>query len=449
MNEEQIKKILSLYSNNIKIIETETNKTIKVMVPILSSIERERLIKKIHQNLSLVFKIFNFQIKTKRLKSSAPLSLFFKLNNKNYIISVSPEGVGSSESIGLRVVDMVKLGKMVSYNYGGSEETFYEFSNPKTLLNSIKEYLLNKQNVSGPVFSSIENLFFNIENKKRVNAFNWIGDVSVSEKNELAKHLGELLPGIYAFFPNTHSYVFVGKKSVFKNIEKVLIPTSSSFNEIDSILISQDISYPISSKSGVGSKASFFSNLLPYMMNKKRINSTILRKLVDIAKSMETGLEKSAKRIVYEYGIRHILKIPKRIIHDSYKPYIDALKGIPIEKSPELELVVKKIRMIDKSEAAKKYLTKEYNYAYLTLFFTKRIAKELNDDPKVLSIITSLLNSKNFFQINLNLTKWRRGEVEMRVTVPGKTKVVFEGGKSAYSDIRASQGLINYMISTK
>lgn len=97
IDEAAINAIFSLYSDNIKVVKTERAIIYKVQVPIISSLQRDLIVSKIYENL----KSLNVQIVTRRLKSSTPRALFLKNNNKNYVITVVPYGIGSSESIGI------------------------------------------------------------------------------------------------------------------------------------------------------------------------------------------------------------------------------------------------------------------------------------------------------------------------------------------------------------
>jgi hypothetical protein len=73
-------------------------------------------------------------------------------------------------------------------------------------------------------------------------------------------------------------------------------------------------------------------------------------------------------------------------------------------------------------------------------------ARRLNDDRVSKDIVTNILSGKDFYQANLDISKWKKGEVYFKLLHSGKASVSFIGSKAAINDIDAKQGLVNYEL---
>ena len=60
-----------------------------------------------------------------------------------------------------------------------------------------------------------------------------------------------------------------------------------------------------------------------------------------------------------------------------------------------------------------------------------------------------VLAGKEFYQANLNIDRWKKGEIIYSLTKSGDVSINIIGSKSAITDIDAKQGLINYELKIK
>jgi hypothetical protein len=91
-------------------------------------------------------------------------------------------------------------------------------------------------------------------------------------------------------------------------------------------------------------------------------------------------------------------------------------------------------------------LTHQNGYASITGYFTRTIATDLNNCPNSIEFLKELIAGKKFYQANLNIQKWMKGEVEYNYVSSGKVNLKIFGDKSPLTDITAKQGLVNYLL---
>ena len=263
----------------------------------------------------------------------------------------------------------------------------------------------------------------------------------------MGKYLGELLLG-YIILKSPSSYpVIKGTPKYF------FIPDDPSFKGVDTFIKTTTGLYPVSNKFGVGAKASFFGNLLPIALEKYQYlpsNSTI-KKIADITKKLNISSadllrNKGAKNIVYEYGTRVILGVPATKVKNTYDVYTNIKTSVASKNlTKESSTVIDAIKSIKNLETNIKInLPKS-----ITAFFNRQIAAELNSDSKSLNFMLDVLAGKEFYQANLNIDRWKKGEIIYSLTKSGDVSINIIGSKSAITDIDAKQGLINYELKIK
>ncbi len=284
----------------------------------------------------------------------------------------------------------------------------------------------------------------------------------LSEKNELGKYLGEPLIGLLAF----------NDLIPFK-AEKIIIPVSSCFSSIDCAILtkSRDL-IPISNKFGAGARASFFAHLLPRAANLKwreLAKAPVLKNLVDCHREFF----KCQREIVYRYGVRHILGLGIADCPDPYSFYVrlagsslisgktssrkNTRKGtgenvgfkthLPTNLSLGDERIINDIRnKCGNHKQILENLTPEKGYSSVTGFFTHRMASDLNNCPGSIEAVKKLLAAKSFYQANLNIPKWMKGDVEYTLAPGGKMDLVFCGNKAPFTDLTAQKGLLTYRL---
>ena len=278
-------------------------------------------------------------------------------------------------------------------------------------------------------------------------------DISDTHKNELGVYFGEILLGLLAITKQTtvfHPNIFLGKK-----IQDMCVPTDPAFKGVDSFIRCTDGELiPISSKYGVGAKAAFFGNLLPAGIknyNDIRVGNSVFSQLAKTAKTINITAKtlegnRGAKEILYEYGIRKILGINKQSIPRTYDVYNKMRTGV---SNNQTELVEDAIRnYTDKIEGVPNIMDKVIEGLPNTTssFFSRAISEKLNSDTKSQTQMKEILAGKNFYQANLDPTKWKNGTVYFRLVNTGSIDLKIIGSKASLNSIDAKQGTINYEI---
>lgn len=275
-------------------------------------------------------------------------------------------------------------------------------------------------------------------------------------KNELGKYLGEILIGWYALKNEVDVFAGPAIKDFVKqdeSFQRFILPNDPSFSSIDSILEYEDGTLaPISSKSGAGAQASFFTGIL----------DKILSGDVDVDPKETPLIASLAQRIRDEGGIKKLKTRTKQSIYRYL--IVDLLNLDPNKISPDVVLK-QAIQFVRSGELGKELKVvvdamKKYNWddknaiaaleklpAAITGILTREIAYDLNNNPKSKDFSLEILGMKDFFQANLNLSKWKKGIVEFKIIKSGDSQIKFTGSKSSMVDVSAKQGTINYRIS--
>ena len=280
----------------------------------------------------------------------------------------------------------------------------------------------------------------------------WMGMVGDGEKAQFAKYVGELVIGL-ALLENKS--VIAGGTNPFagKRIKEFIVPLDESFPGADSVIrLSDGKLVPISSKADSGAKASFFANILaplikhPEYFSKKSVIKDIFTaaKAVGVVNPEDAG--RSAKKIVYEYGVRNVLKISASQLSNSYQLFEEFKKYDKLTQySPAVRIVYGKLKHLIESkddETALKNLDSS-----TTVFFSKMIAEQLNKDAASNEIVAKVLGSKSYYQANMDVASLKsKGTIQFTMVLSGEAKVNFIGTKSAYTNLDASQGTVNYEL---
>ena len=180
------------------------------------------------------------------------------------------------------------------------------------------------------------------------------------------------------------------------------------------------------------------------MIDKTNLKDSVIKDIASAARN--AGItnailtaKRGAKEITYEYSIRDILGIGPNQIRNTYQIFTDVKKN-NITKEVQLVIdAIKKNTMIEQGVKDKLPLS-------MTAVFSREMARRLNTDKESLDIIAGVLAGKDFYQANLDVNRWKRGEVFFKLLQSGKAKVSFIGNKSAIMDVDAKQGLLNYEL---
>jgi hypothetical protein len=347
---------------------------------------------------------------------------------------------GATENLKIQSDKLIKSGKFENRILNDQEVRCAVFSRADDLESSILTALSENRNVGPHIHDAVKDYF----NSQNLNKFEWDGSFRDSDINELGKYLGELIIGVIVLRKKTLNKF---SQDIFSRevIKEFVVPDDPSFSGVDSAFVKKDGSLiPISSKLGVGAKASFFTNFLPKVINKPGLDNSVINDIataarsINITKSMLDS-KKGAKEITYEYGIRKILGIGSNKIRNTYQVFLDAKKN---KITSEVALVIEEIKknpMIDKK-------VKDQLPMSITAAFSREIARRLNSDKKSIDIVAGVLAGKNFYQANLDINRWKKGEVYFKLLLSGESVVSFIGSKAAINDIDAKQGLVNYEL---
>jgi hypothetical protein len=354
---------------------------------------------------------------------------------------------GATENLGIQASNLILGGKSEKLTINGQDGVSCKtFTDIKTLHKSVLDYMKKSNKVGNHIVDSVDGWFKSASLKN----FDWQDDsFQDSEINELGKYLGEIIIGAVAL-KNKSSLIsqnpFNGKA------KKFIVPDDPSFSGVDSaVMLNDGTLVPISSKAGVGAKASIFTNFLPKVIDKQKLPKSVIKDLVESAK--RAGITRSkldakqgSKEIVYEYGVRDILGLSKSQVSDPYAVYTEirqgSLCGILTDFSaPPLKVISAIANHKDIPNNVKDALPLS-----VTSAFNREIARRLNEDKVSQDIVANILAGKNFYQANLDLNKWKKGEVYFKLLLSGNAKTSFIGSKAAINDIDAKQGLVNYEL---
>lgn len=262
------------------------------------------------------------------------------------------------------------------------------------------------------------------------------GSTPIATVNKLGVYLGEVIIG-WA--------IMSGKSSLFtgyalkKKAKYLIVPDDPSFSGVDSFIEFEDgEKLALSSKSGAGAKASIFTNLIPNAIN--RINSqpenTSFTKFCEFM--IKNNIKPTdAKKAVWTYAVRKILKINKAEVADPSKVQSEIRTGKNSIERSTIETRVQTDLILAQNE-------KNAFPNSLSVIFSKRIAEQFNKDS--LEQINNILQGKDYYQVNLNVQDWKKGFINFTFIKAGTAKVKIFGDKSAVTDITAKQGWINYEI---
>ena len=349
---------------------------------------------------------------------------------------------GGAESLAVRAETLIKKGKLERVEYAGQKVECRTFPNLKMLKESILQGLKDNKKIPDYIIASFEKYL--APNANKFDKIGWSEAMPDNELNQLGKYAGEVITGLIAIGGPRTSYL----PNIIKSdkVAKFCVPTDPAFTGVDVFLLMKDGKiYPISNKYGKGAAASFFANLLPKCMkHESSLSSSPLKDFVKIANRYTNAqaMERRgapSKEILYEYGVRELLKIPTGVVRDSYDVYRNAKSG---KYSPEVHAVVEAIKEykgVDKVVVDNLPLS-------ITAFMTRETAKILNGSKKAVEDMKEVLAGKNYWQANLMISEWSGGKVKYKFVNSGQIKLDIIGTKSSTRDMSGKQGLLNYFM---
>ncbi len=389
------------------------------------------------------------------LSDKAKIRVPAKINNKIMLVDIDdlskPRETGASD-YKLQSANLIQGAKRERVNILGHDEVecavFTSAAQlAKTVAQNLERNRLLDQNIA---FKTSLIKYFEGRDFTKIE---WLGAITDSEKNQFAKYVGELVIGLVVLSNKADGIAgtnpFAGKR-----VRRFILPLDESFPGADSAFELQDGTLiPVSSKADAGAAASLFSNILSFIIKHPTVlgsRSTWIKKIYDSARTLnvndERTLKTASKRIIYEAGIRHILKLDRRQIPDTYEVYEDFKRTDDVTKygnSARIALAaLEKAMKEDNNQAALRSLDSS-----TTVFLSKKLADELNADADSIAIMLKILGAKDYFQANLQTSPLlKRGEIEFKMLRSGAAKLKIIGTKSGYTNIEASQGTLNYEL---
>jgi hypothetical protein len=291
----------------------------------------------------------------------------------------------------------------------------------------------------------------------------WFDSVQSLEKKQFAKYMGELVIGLCLLDKKTS--VLTGSHPFGSSrIKRFIVPMSESFKGADSAFeLDTGEIIPVSSKSAGGAAAGFFGNILaPLMDNPRMMGANVpktswIRILYDTARELgfnsAADLNNTSKgatlRIIYEVGIRHILKLNKTQVPDSYGIYVNFKETDDINRyTKAAQMVYGKLAAAMKAEGNQVAL--QNLDSSTTVWFCKKISDSMDRDTASMQVIKKILGVKNYYQANLDLNKLEKsGLIRFNMVNSGEASVKLRGDKSAYNVINAKSGTIAFTLKYK
>lgn len=367
-------------------------------------------------------------------------------DNKNGLVSwsdiakpISLTSGGATEVLRIKTEGFLSGGKKEMFDFGGRKVSVVSFSDVKKLDMSVMNYLKTHPNVRNEkeILDTIEKYI------KGSNPYelNWKQGIEPGAMNELGKYYGEVLIGRLALMGKTNSF----QPNIFgsKKVAKICAPLDPSFSGVDSFVVMKDNSIiPISSKLGVGAKASFFSNFLSSALkHEKNVGNNTLKEFIKAANTQHVTSEmltakKGSKQVLYEWGCNHLLKLK---IKNPYKVFESLKSGKLDSDTTKVLSTIKNYKGID--QKVKALLPKS-----VTAFFCREAAKQFNTDKKAIDDMKKILVGKDFYQANLQVHQWKEGKIVFKILRSSEANVKVIGDKAAIGDINAEQGMINYEL---
>ena len=328
--------------------------------------------------------------------------------------------------------------KEKKFNYKGEDIACFFFTDHKDIEKCILKGCEAEPMLGGPVKVAFEAFF-------KTHEFDWSQITDTRVINKLAVYAGEVLTG-WVMLQNDYKKYLSGTLPFKSKANEFYLPNDPKFSGVDCFVVCNDGTYAISNKSDVGAAASFFSNVMPGALKKEKdIKGSTLRELIKVCKKLNTTSKN--KEILFEWGINHLLGMnipsPHNIVQSITKNTIS----------------VKDAAVID---AVKKYMAKSTEHTRkgkdgsrlelmpnsITSFFNYELGSRLEKDS--LADIIEIVAAKGYYQLNLNLNEMsKNGKLHYSCVKAGDTDLKLVSNKSAWKDITAKQGYLNYIVSKK
>lgn len=318
------------------------------------------------------------------------------------------------------------------------------FTTPEQIATSVIHGLENEPSVPDYVTEQVVDYFMsNLDGNYN---FTWSRAVVDGIKKQLGTYVGEMLVGYIGMSNAAQGHL--SQNILPKNNKCFLVPDDPQFAGVDSLFLAEDgTQVPISSKYGRGALASVWANIIPVAMKyKSSLPDCVLKDLVAAAEAVGGDPTRKGKEIVYQYGIKQILGVDTDTPYDVFKAF---KAGKPAEHAPVLLKALQYVKSGgDGTESSAQVLITNGKKGgkSLTAILSRGIADRLNNDTTSLNEAKRLIAGKDFYQANLDDSKFLKGEVYFRMSKAAQMNLSFSGSKASTSNIDASQGTVNYLL---
>lgn len=322
-----------------------------------------------------------------------------------------------------------KGGESTTLSYQGKEVKCFMFSSARSIEQSILAGAKGNSSLKG-ITESLEGFFSDGE-------FDWDG-VEPAVIQKLAVYLGEVLIGWVGLSGQISKYISGATPFLNSKPVEFYVPDDPSFSGVDSFFKLKNGSLvAISSKSGAGRPGSFFSNILPAVLN-MNVSGRTLKQLISIVK--QKGVKPNdARSIVYEWGLNTLLKMnvskptqlldelkarkKTKLAYQTAANIVDAMKPYMNDSSAK-----------ERTDRLPMSITSCFNY-----ILAKRLEDSIDD-------IQNALMAKDYYQANLDIAEFLKGVLHYTLKKAGKAEVKLVYKQSPIEDVAARNGWVNYEI---
>lgn len=363
------------------------------------------------------------------------------------IIVVAKEVVEGGLLSSLDARTFMKGAKEKTLKYKGEDVTCFHFTSHKDIEKCMLAGIESEPMLGEPVKTAFSAFFDD-------GKFDWseVKDVRIIKK--LAAYAGEVLTGWVLLQPNYRNYVS-GDIPMKTKASEFYLPNDPQFSGVDCFVICGKDIHAVSNKADRGAAASLFSNVMPTAQKRKTtLKGKTLKELCSVCDKVSSTSDN--RKIIYEWGVNKLLGMSVQQPHTIVKRILDNTITANDAK------VIEKVRdYMSKSQEHKRASAREKNNKdpksngsrlsllphSLTSFFCYELGDRLSADS--LDDIINIVSAKDYYQFNLNSNLFAKGYLAYTSVKAGETDLKIVTDKSAWKDITAKQGYLNYVVSKK
>lgn len=346
-----------------------------------------------------------------------------------------------SETLSIQATTLIKYGSKQKKFILSKDVDCMVFTSAEQLENSIIRGLEDRRTPEHSRLANFLKLYFSGD-LKTINT----EDIDRASLLQVAKYVGELIPGIAAF---RGVNIFSGLGLPIKGRDKIkefIVPLSSSFASVDSAIITQGgDTIQISSKAAGGADPAFLPNVVAAAQSKYLQKDSYFKKLVQQYENNPAGSLKFVYSLLNEILGTNIMD-PYKNVYDNIRLYSEA-------KGNEAKEVVEKIEKYD-FESLSSVTAPTYETIYKNLpmsvsaFLGRVIANNIMKDQVSIDQISNIIGAKDYYQFNFAKIKEDNpaASIDISVSKAGLLNFNLTAGKGMSGDITMKQGVLNFRL---